>query len=74
MCSNPEPADLSDLPFGHIAIVWYLLAEAEIAGGVDAGIAASVSDRLGGKRIANLDVNLRRPELEERSASAALMI
>lgn len=46
MCSNPEPADLSDLPFGHIAIVWYLLAEAEIAGGVDAGIAASVSDGL----------------------------
>lgn len=63
MCSNPEPADLSDLPFGHIAIVWYLLAEAEIAGGVDAGIAASVSDRLGGKRIANLDVNLREARI-----------
>lgn len=63
MCSNPEPADLSDLPFGHVTIVWYLLAEAEIAGGVDAGIAASVSDRLGGKRIANLDVNLREARI-----------
>jgi tetratricopeptide (TPR) repeat protein len=59
MCSNPEPSDLSDMPLGHIAVAWYLLAEAEIAGDAGTSVADSVRNRLGGKVIAMMETNLR---------------
>jgi tetratricopeptide (TPR) repeat protein len=64
MCSNPEPSDLSDMPLGHIAIAWYLLAEAEIAGEVGSAIADSMRSRLGGKAIPSMETNLRSARLK----------
>jgi tetratricopeptide (TPR) repeat protein len=64
MCSNPEPTDITDLPLGHIAIAWYLLAEAEIAGGAGTTVAESLRSRLGGKVIAMMETNLRGARLE----------
>lgn len=64
MCSNPEPPDLSDMPLGHIAIAWYLLAEAEIAGDAGTSIADSMRTRLGGNVIAEMEVNLRSARIE----------
>ncbi len=40
ICSNPEPPDLSDLPLGPLNVAWYLLAQAEIALGIDARVEA----------------------------------
>jgi tetratricopeptide (TPR) repeat protein len=59
MCSNPEPSDLSDMPLGHIAVAWYLLAEVEIAGDAGTSIADAMRNRLGGKLIAMMETNLR---------------
>jgi hypothetical protein len=64
MCSNPEPQDVSDLPVGHIAIAWYLLAEAEIAGDVGSSVADSIRSRLGGRAIAMMETSLRAAQLE----------
>jgi hypothetical protein len=64
MCSNPEPSDLSDMPLGHIAIAWYMLAEAEIAGDAGTSIADSLRERLGGKAIATMETNLRVARME----------
>jgi hypothetical protein len=49
MCSNPEPTDLRDLQLGHRHYAWYLLAEAEIAAGIDVSITSKLRDRLGGR-------------------------
>jgi hypothetical protein len=64
MCSNPEPSDLSDMPLGHIAIAWYLLAEAEIAGEVGSVVTDSLRSRLGGKAIPSMEMNLRSARME----------
>ena len=38
-CSNPEPVpETEQLPLGHIDFAWYMLAEIELATGLDAGI------------------------------------
>jgi hypothetical protein len=52
------------MPLGHIAIAWYLLAEAEIAGDAGTSIADSMRTRLGGKVIAEMEVNLRSARIE----------
>jgi hypothetical protein len=64
MCSNPEPSDLSHMPLGHIAVGWYLLAEAEIAGAAGSAVAGSLRSRLGGKAIPSMEINLRSARLE----------
>lgn len=64
MCSNPEPQDLSEMPIGHIAIAWYLLAEAEIAGDAGTFVAGSMRSRLGGKVIPFMETSLRGARLE----------
>jgi hypothetical protein len=59
-CSNPEPpAAIRDLPLGPLDLAWYMLAEAEIASGVDVGIFASLRERLGDGPILIYEVNLR---------------
>ena len=46
-CSNPEPLNaIRERPLGHIDIAWYMLAEAEIAAGIDLGITESLDRRL----------------------------
>ena len=43
-CSNPSPAEaVKHLPLAHMDVVWYRLAEAEVA----AGLGATARDRLG---------------------------
>jgi tetratricopeptide (TPR) repeat protein len=64
MCSNPEPSDLSDMPLGHIAVGWYLLAEAEIAGAAGSAVADSLRSRLGGRAIPSMEIILRSARLE----------
>jgi hypothetical protein len=46
-CSNPEPpASITELPLGPLDLAWYMLAEAEISSGVNAGIDQSLRSRL----------------------------
>ena len=46
-CSNPNPLPaIRDLPLGHIDSTWYMLAEMDIAAGLDLGIVASLENRL----------------------------
>ena len=47
ICSNPEPPDLSDLPLGPLNVAWYLLAQAEIALGIDARVEAHLKSTAG---------------------------
>ena len=38
-CSNPEPiSEIEQLPLAHIEFAWYMLAEIELASGLDAGV------------------------------------
>jgi len=64
MCSNPEPPDLNDLPRGSPAYARYLLAQAEIASGVSAGIEQGLRAKLGGRAIPNMEVLLRGTRME----------
>lgn len=52
------------MPLGHIAVGWYLLAEAEIAGEAGSAVADSLRSRLGGKAIPSMEINLRSARLE----------
>jgi hypothetical protein len=46
-CSNPEPPPaIRELPLAHLDVAWYMLAGAEIAAGVDVGIANSLYQKL----------------------------
>jgi hypothetical protein len=46
-CSNPEPPPaIRELPLGPLDLAWYMLAEAEIAAGIDVGIADSLYEKL----------------------------
>lgn len=46
-CSNTEPPeDIWNLPLGPLALIWYLLAETDIATGAGAGIETSLPSRL----------------------------
>jgi hypothetical protein len=59
MGSNPEPhAGIADLPLGELDIAWYLLAIAELALGVDAGIDANMGLRLAGPPITGQEPSL----------------
>jgi hypothetical protein len=59
MCSNPEPTDLSDMPFIPADYARYLLVQAEIASGVSAGMEQGVRGHLGGRAIPNMEVLVR---------------
>lgn len=59
-CSNPEPAAaIRERPLGHVDLAWYLLAETEIAAGMDVGVQRRLDERLGQGRIPLLDLRLR---------------
>lgn len=59
-CSNPEPpAAVRSLPLGPIDLAWYMLAEAEIASGVDVGLHASLRQRLAKGPVPVLEVSIR---------------
>lgn len=46
-CSNPEPTPaIRELPLGHIDLAWYMLAQAEVAAGLNVEITAQLPDRL----------------------------
>ena len=64
MCSNPEPPDISDLPRGSPAYARYLLAQAEIASGVSAGIEEGLRAKLGGRAIPNMEILVRATRME----------
>ena len=59
MCSNPEPTDLSDLPLVSADYARYLLAQAEIASGVSAGIEQRLRAQLGARTIPGMEVLVR---------------
>ena len=60
-CSNPNPLPvIRDHPLGHIDIAWYILAEMEIAAGIDLEIVASLKNRLKNGSILVMEVGLRK--------------
>jgi len=59
MCSNPEPTDLKDLPLASLDYARYMLAQAELELGVDAGIAAGLRVALGDRAIPAMEISLR---------------
>ena len=70
-CSNPEPAAaIRERPLGHIDLAWYLLAEAEIAAGIDVGVQGRLDARLGEDRIPGLDLRLRLEAMQRSIRSA----
>ena len=64
ICSNPEPTDLSDMPFGSGDYARYLLLQAEIASGVSAGIEQGLRTHLGGRAIPNMELLVRGTRME----------
>ena len=59
-CSNPDPLPaIRDLPLVHIDVTWYMLAEAEVAAGLDVGIAATLDDKLAQGPIPVMEATLR---------------
>ena len=59
-CSNPEPSpSIKDLPLAPLDSALYLLAEVEIAAGIDTGIANSLSSNLAGGEILVMECSLR---------------
>jgi hypothetical protein len=59
-CSTPEPLpSITDSPLAPLDLAWYLLAEAEIAAGIDEGIANALSTRLAGGEIPHMECRLR---------------
>ena len=59
-CSNPEPLpEIRSLPLGHIDVAHYMLAQAEVAAGVDVGIRAGLEDRLVLGPIPVMEMSLR---------------
>ena len=64
-CSNPNPLPaIRELPLGAIDLAWYMLAEAEIAGDVDVGVAKGLGDRLTLGAIPTMEANLRLRRME----------
>ena len=59
-CSNPSPArEVLERPVPHIDLSWYLLAEADVAGGLALGVAANLHERLEDGPIPLMEVRLR---------------
>ena len=64
-CSNPKPAPgLRERPLVHMDVVWYLLAETEVAAGVDAGIEVELEEKLTGGLIPVMEAGLRGRRVE----------
>ena len=64
-CSNPDPLPtIRERPLGHIDIVWYLLAKAEIVLGVDVGIRNTLDGRLKQGSIPIMEIDLRTKLIE----------
>lgn len=64
-CSNPEPAEaIRQFPLGALDAAWYLLADCEIAAGIDEGIARSLPDRLSDGPILMLEVSLSTDQMK----------
>ena len=64
-CSNPAPAPaIRERPLANIDLTWYLLAEAEVAAGVDVGIVSSLYGRLTDGAIPRMEVGLRTKMLQ----------
>lgn len=64
MCSNPEPADLSDMPLGVANYARYLLVQAEIASGLDAGLEQGLRGRLKCGTIPDMECLLVRTRMQ----------
>ena len=64
-CSNPRPAPgLRERPLGHIDLVRYLLAEAEVGAGADVGVVERLYDNLTEGVIPTMEVGLRARRME----------
>ena len=64
-CSNPDPLPVvRELPLGHIDLAWYMLAEAEVAAGVDVGITAGLEGRLAGGPIPVKEFDLHTQKIQ----------
>ena len=65
ICSNsaPSPA-IQELPLGHIDLAWYLLAETEIAAGLDTGLSTTLHDQLVQGPIPILEAGLRKQTIQ----------
>ena len=64
-CSNPDPLPaIRELPLGDIDLARYMLAEAEIAAGVDVGVTAKLSDRLAHGLIPVMELSLRMKKMQ----------
>ncbi len=60
-CSNPDPPDaIRASPLAHLDLAWYMLAEIELAAGVDLGIVAALDDKLVGGRIPFMEMGVRK--------------
>lgn len=64
MCSNPEPTDLSDMPFVVADYARYLLVQAEVASGVSAGMEQGVRGHPGGRAIPNMELLVRSTRMK----------
>ena len=59
-CSNPEPPQtIREHPLGHIDVVWYMLAKAEVILGIDVGISETLDNRLESGSIPMMEIDLR---------------
>ena len=59
-CSNPEPPQtVREHPLGHIDVVWYMLAKAEVNLCIDVGISQTLDDRLESGSIPIMEIDLR---------------
>ena len=64
-CSNLDPLPaVRELPLGHIDVVWYVLAQAEAAAGIDVGIYANLYERLTDGPIPAMEILLRMQYLK----------
>ena len=64
MCSNPEPPDLKDMPLGALDYAYCLLAKAEIALNVTAGVDARLKTRLEERGIPAIEYLLAHARIE----------
>ncbi len=64
-CSNPSPSPaIREQPLAHIDVAWYMLAKAEATADIDAGISATLVDRLAQGPIPAMEVDLRTKAIQ----------
>lgn len=69
MCSNPSPArGVLEARMPHVDLSWYLLAEAEVASGLDVSICSQLYERLEDGPIAIMEARLRLWRIERAIA------